>query len=428
MIRTPGIQEPWHPHSKLECDAVLVELETILVSSHFCNSKRYPAFLRYVVENSLAGRADQLKERTLGIEVFDRPPTFDTNSDTVVRYTAGEVRKRLQLYYAELGHPTAIRISLPAGSYIPEFNQELPEAADYTAGQAHGVHGGEAADGAETEAHWVDISHPSSHHESGLWMAALQQTWKQRRNALLVSAGLLLFMAGFCTWRLTIPSPQTVVERFWAPVLHDQKSVLLCTGSVVFADNDYSGVITANKDIDYSFVSLQNASAIAQISSTLARSGMPMQMAAAPSTTLHDLTGHSIVLVGGYNNQWTMHLVEPLRFHFSPSAMNQIVLDRQHPEVQRMRDRSLPYSGADDYALVVRFRSPATDSWIVAAAGVGRNGTEAAAQFISSPHYLQQLQDRVGSAFDNRNLEAVLKVSVVEGKSGAPTLIDAYAW
>ena len=88
---------------KQDREAILRELEEILASPHFCNSKRYPTLLRYIVENTLAGKLELLKERTLGVEVFDRPPTYDTNTDTVVRYTAGEVRKRLLLYYSEHG-------------------------------------------------------------------------------------------------------------------------------------------------------------------------------------------------------------------------------------------------------------------------------------------------------------------------------------
>lgn len=427
MTKPHSIHEPWQPHTKLERDAVLAELEAILASSHFCNSKRYPAFLRYIVENALAGKAEHLKERTLGIEVFDRPPTFDTNSDTVVRYTAGEVRKRLQLYYAEQGHAATIRISLPTGSYIPEFSQDAVEEADPAAdslhGQAHGENGADA-DPAAAEAHAAESALEAAGHTS----EAAHELTPRQVGALAGAAVLLLAVLGLGIWHWTRPADQTVVDRFWAPVLRDQKSVVLCTGSVVFADNNYSGVETANKDIDYSFVSLQNASAIAQVSAIMARSAMPFQMVAAPYMTLHDLNGHSVILIGGYNNQWTLRLTDSLRFHFSPSKVDEHILDQQHPEVEWVRDRNLPYSSADDYALVVRFRSQATDSWIVAVAGVGRNGTEAAAQFLTSPHYLEQLQARVGSAFDNRNLEAVLKVSVVEGKSGAPTLVDAYAW
>jgi len=100
MNRTDTAPDGWHPQTQQECDAVLRELQTVLASPHFSNSKRYPALLKYIVEHTLAGKSDLLKERTLGVEVFDRPATYDTNADTVVRYTAGEVRKRLLLFYS----------------------------------------------------------------------------------------------------------------------------------------------------------------------------------------------------------------------------------------------------------------------------------------------------------------------------------------
>jgi hypothetical protein len=92
------------------------------------------------------------------------------------------------------------------------------------------------------------------------------------------------------------------------------------------------------------------------------------------------------------------------------------------------RDSTLPYSGADDYALVARFHDTTTDSWVVVLAGVGRNGSEAAAQFATSPHYMQMLRDQAGTDFTNRNVEAVLKISVIDGKTGAPSIQAVHVW
>ena len=103
MNRANASRNAWHPQTKEERDAVLRELKKVVASPQFSSSKRYPALLQYVVEHALDGKSDLLKERTLGVEVFDRPPTYDTNTDTVVRFTAGEVRKRLMLYYHEQG-------------------------------------------------------------------------------------------------------------------------------------------------------------------------------------------------------------------------------------------------------------------------------------------------------------------------------------
>jgi hypothetical protein len=132
-------------------------------------------------------------------------------------------------------------------------------------------------------------------------------------------------------------------------------------------------------------------------------------------------------LRGAFNNQWTLRLVEPLRFHFASEPAETIV-DRMQPQVRWVRDASLPYSSADDYALVARYRDTTTDSWVVVLAGIGRNGTEAAAEFASSPHYMQMLRDQLGRDFSNRNIEAVLKVSVIDGKTAAPSILAVHSW
>ena len=428
MNAAHALHASWHPQTKEERDAVYCELDAILESPHFCNSKRYPALLRFIVENALAGKADLLKERTLGIEVFERPANYDTNADTVVRYTAGEVRKRLLLYYSELSHPPLIRISLPAGSYVPEFSQTPPEAA------AH------ASSPTETEVAMHDGAVPhdaASHspqflHGEMLSPAADSTTQapsgkRSRRLWIALLAVLVLVSAAGAWWRSRAVQPQDLVEDFWAPVLHSQRTLMICTGGSVFSNNRYSGVETANRDIDYPFVSWQSVSAAVQISGALSHTGVTTQLLSAPSVQLTDLREHSVTLLGAYNNQWTMHLQQPLRFYFQPGA-DEIIMDRMHPEVQWKRDQSLPYSSADDYAVIARFRDATTDSWVVVLAGLGRNGTEAAAQFVTSPHYLAQLRDRIGSDFSNRNIEAVLKINVIQGKTGAPSILAAYAW
>jgi len=78
-------------------------------------------FLRFVVEQTLAGKTEALKERTLGVDVFARPSHYDTNDDPIVRVTAGEIRKRIAQYYQEPGHEEELRIYLPLGSYVPHF-------------------------------------------------------------------------------------------------------------------------------------------------------------------------------------------------------------------------------------------------------------------------------------------------------------------
>src|SRR5271156_2677648 len=105
-----------------ERKAIQEQVERLLRNSHFNQSRRFPSFLRFVIEQTLLGQTDLLKERTLGIEIFGRSADYDTASDPIVRVTAAEIRKRIALYYQEPGHEVEIRVSLPAGSYVPQFH------------------------------------------------------------------------------------------------------------------------------------------------------------------------------------------------------------------------------------------------------------------------------------------------------------------
>ncbi len=110
-----------------ELAAIREQLQRLLAHPLFANSRRYPALLAYTVEETLKGNAVELKERSIGIEVFGRAPTYDANADPVVRITAGEVRKRLSLYYYDASHAGELVIELPLGTYVPIFRQpELP--------------------------------------------------------------------------------------------------------------------------------------------------------------------------------------------------------------------------------------------------------------------------------------------------------------
>ena len=100
-------------------DPVLEELERILASPGFSRNDRLSGFLRYVVQQRLQGKADQLKETVIGTEVFGRKPDYDPRNDPVVRMEAAKLRARLANYYAGAGAVDPIHIEIPKGAYIP---------------------------------------------------------------------------------------------------------------------------------------------------------------------------------------------------------------------------------------------------------------------------------------------------------------------
>jgi TolB-like protein len=100
-------------------DDVRRQLDRLLASAGFANAGRMSRFLRFVVEKSLAGEGERLKEYVIGIEVFDRDPSYDPRLDSIVRVEAARLRAKLAEYYAGEGRGDAVVLSLPKGGYSP---------------------------------------------------------------------------------------------------------------------------------------------------------------------------------------------------------------------------------------------------------------------------------------------------------------------
>lgn len=108
-------------HHAVSNEQVQVELERVLLSRGFASAGRLSRLLRHVVERTLAGETDQLKEYSVGMEVFDRDDKYDPRVDSIVRVEAGRLRSRLDEYYNTDGATDPVRISLPRGAYVAQF-------------------------------------------------------------------------------------------------------------------------------------------------------------------------------------------------------------------------------------------------------------------------------------------------------------------
>jgi TolB-like protein len=108
-------------HHDIPKDRVHEQLERVLSSRGFVNAGRLSRLLRHSVEKTLAGQADELKEYSVGMEVFDRDDKYDPRVDSIVRVEAGRLRSRLEEYYGGEGAGDPVRISLPRGAYAAQF-------------------------------------------------------------------------------------------------------------------------------------------------------------------------------------------------------------------------------------------------------------------------------------------------------------------
>jgi adenylate cyclase len=105
--------------------AIRNELERIIQSDEFRASDKQRNFLRFVVDETLAGRASQLKGYTVGVAVYGRAETFDPQVDPIVRVEAGRLRCAMERYYFKIGKNDPVHIKIPKGSYVPTFHTVL---------------------------------------------------------------------------------------------------------------------------------------------------------------------------------------------------------------------------------------------------------------------------------------------------------------
>ena len=100
---------------------IRMQVERVLAGSHLRSSPRRAALLKFLVEETLAGRADRLKGFAVAVSVFGRDETFDAQSDPIVRLEARHLRHDLDSYYVADGRRDPVRITIPKGGYVPYF-------------------------------------------------------------------------------------------------------------------------------------------------------------------------------------------------------------------------------------------------------------------------------------------------------------------
>ncbi len=394
-------------------EAIREQLRRILASPLFRSSKHYPNFLKYLVEQTLAGHAAGLKERSLGMEVFGRDPHYDTNADPVVRTSACEVRKRVAQYYHEPGRDLEIRIELPAGSYVPEFHVPEPRSLPEI----------------RTEERVAEVT-----------LLPIRSTWAGYRNRY-VGAALAAILAAVILTAASLAGSagrsKSAAEMLWGPLWTHTDSVLVCLG--LFPNHSKDASATTNNPTHLQVmwndrVAFADALVMAKLTGLLQSHGKQYDIRGASTLTLEDLHKRPAVLIGAFDNPWTMALnhSHQLRFTFEyePANGRPVIRDSQNPDrILWHGDFSRPYSQVtEDYAIVSRYLDPQAERVVMIVAGMGKDGTTAAGEFVTDPKYLETLASVAPPDWERKNLQVVLATEVVNGNSGPPRILTTYFW
>jgi hypothetical protein len=393
-------------HLLTRSEAVREQLEKILSHPTFKNSQRSANLLRFVVEYSLRPDSDQIKERTLGVEVFGRSAGYDTQQDSVVRHTASEVRKRIALYYHEPGHETEIRIDLPPGSYVPEFHfpVEMPAESQST----------------PPEAAQASLLVPK--------VASLPR--KMVLTFAAVATMLIILTTAGISWRFhstpkssaptKLAQAESTRDLFWKPFLAPKTPVLLCVGN----PQPEPAPLPNESDV------LEFALNTAQWTKFLTQINKDYQIKDASSTTFVDMRQEPTILVGGFDNSWSLRALEKLPYRIARDADSAWIENRKDPSNRqwlvnlRMRN---PKS-TEDYAIVARYIDPYTGRWVMIATGLNESGTSAASTFLTDPAALDDLAKLAPANWISKNVEAVVMTPLVDGNFGRTSVLKVEVW
>ncbi len=418
-------------------------LEDILGSAPFRTSRQCQDLLRYIVEHSLAVSDGSLRERIIGIEVFGRSPDYDTAEDPVVRLRAADVRKRLAQYYQAKSEPGEWKIEIPTGSYKAQFHPSeiplarVPVAVSSTQPQTR--------------------IPPSTEGANPVPSARFRKRSRMKLAAVL-GACLAIAFAGVMLIRNAPPRAVSSFDLFWGPVLASSRPVVVCTGSnrvYVLSREAHSRyrknhpspddatpnleTLVPREDLrkftgeDFlpvkdTYLTIGDASATAQISSLLTSRRHPYDLRFGSDLSFGDLREGSAVLIGAFNNNWTLNMTDSLRFVFEAGDTAEMhVQDRFDPK----RSWRPKFSGAkfsEDYAIVSRVLDSKTGAVLVTIAGLDHTGTRAAGDFVTDPQLIADLTKQAPKDWTRKNVQVVLHTNVVNNIPSSPTVVAAYYW
>ena len=385
--------------AQISPEGVREELGRVLISPEFRTSKRSQEFLRYVVEHVLSGQAELLKERTIGIDVFGRSTDYDPGEDATVRVKAGEVRKRLGLYYSEQGALDLIRIELPLGTYVPEFHtiEAHPVASGPPASQVHVPR------------------EPASKTRGPLWIGL---------------AALVCFVAAGIIWLRTRPA-NTALDQFWGPVLTGEAPVLLSAAFVPVYGLDADAHPKPSAEdfvlLNDQFVGGGDLIAISRLSSMLTGMGRPYRLKVGNEVSFQDLRTGPAILVGYSYTQWR-EISREMRFFIDGKRQPIGITDGGAPTSWSLPNLPANRRTDEDYAIISRVFHPDTRAMLVEVAGITQYGTDAAADLVTNPQLMTEALRGAPAGWQQKNLQLVLHVKVISGSPSSPKVLATHFW
>jgi hypothetical protein len=444
-----------------ETAALRKHVAEIIEEKEFRGSPRSGQFLRYVVEQAIAGNVESLKERVIGTELFGRPPSYATGDDAIVRVTASDVRKRLLQYYDTHGTTSEFRIGIPLGSYLPTIMRARRKGT----GLLDGTEGYKELAAPHNLA-VANQDSASALEESAIASPIVPQPMAarppQRSWRLTLLLGILLVALNLALWAV-----------FWSRPLHTQAPhIPILPWSVIFSSPRSTQLITSDPNMpeierftggqisvsDYANhnylsgpnkltseeemfcrvvlcgdkASSNDTQIIANIAQLAQTSSRKVDVHGARQIQLLDLrTDDNFIFLGSpRSNPWTDLFSDQLdfKFVFDKAARSEFILNVN----PRSNERSAYIPSArgsvagDTYAIIAFVQNPDQYGQVLLLAGATAEGTAAAGKLVTDETRLLPVLQKCGihPSSSVQHFELLLHLNSF---AGSPTHIDVEA-
>lgn len=447
--------------SREETAALCKHVAEIVEGKEFRGSSRSRQFLRYVVEQAIAGNVESLKERVIGAELFGRPPAYETGEDAIVRVTASDVRKRLLQYYDTHGATSEFRISIPLGSYVPAIMRARRNGTGLV----------DAAEGGRELAtpHVLAVAHqdfPSALQESAVASPPVPQpatTLTPRRSwRLPLVFGILLVALNLALWAFYWSPPSRIKELPistlpWSAIFNSPHSTQLITSDPNMPEIERftGGQISVSDYANHKYLSGPNkltseqemfcltilcgnkassddTQTIANIAQLAQANARKIDVHAARQVQLLSLrTDDNFIFLGSpRSDPWTDLFSDQLdfRFVFDKATQSEFVLN-VHPG-QNERPTYVPTArgslSGDTYAVIAFVQNPDQDGQVLLLAGATAEGTAAAGKLATDQTRLFPVLQKCGIHLSGpvQHFELLLHLNSI---AGSPSHIDVEA-
>ena len=379
-MKSGGIEEP----QTTLAEVALEHVDTICQSSAFGSSKRCQEFLRYIVIETLRGHTDQIKERTIARVVFGKGEDFEPGEFSLVRVKAGELRKRLSNYY-EATPPQTVRIELPLGSYIPRI---VPTS--------------EALSAAKPKADGKTLV-----------------TKRFNRRRFVWTAGGCIGVLGAGSLLPLLRSKSSPLDRLWQPIFATKLPLLISIPIMSYINRDLT-----------QFVGIGPAASLGIAADFLTKHHHPYHVRFGSELTFSQLREQPSLLLGGFGLDWTVRMTRSLRFDQLEDSANteeRTFIDKTTNQVWKAK-RPGNQDVDVDFGMLCRLFDSTTGQIALLALGTWTYGTLGAANFLFHPELFADLVRNMPSNWETKNIQAVIRVSVIGSALSTPQLIATHSW